>query len=112
MNRRRLLILMFLAGAGLAALRSVPAQTIIENPAKRLAKNAGRVLKFQEIWRITDQASAFYFKSPHNLQIAEDGSIFIADQEQLLRFDKDGKFLKNFSKKDKDPGEYRMRSLF
>jgi len=105
MNRRQLLKLIFLAGAGLAALKSAPAQTIIENPATPLAKNAGRVLKLREVWRITDEGGAFYFKSPHNLQITEDGSIFIADREQLLRFDKDGKFLINFFKKGQGPGE-------
>jgi hypothetical protein len=105
MNRRQLPGLIFLAGASLLVLKSVPAQTIIENPGKPLAKNAGRVLKLQEVWRITDEAGAFYFKSPHNLQTAEDGSIFIADREQLLCFDKDGKFLKNFFKKGQGPGE-------
>jgi hypothetical protein len=105
MNRRQLPRLIFLVGAGLAALKSAPAQTIIENPAKPLAKNAGRVLKLREVWRITDEGGAFYFKSPHNLQIAQDGSIFVADQEQLLRFDKNGKFLKNFFKKGQGPGE-------
>ena len=39
-------------------------QQVIENPEKPLAKNAGRVLKLQEIWRITDNSSEFYFKSP------------------------------------------------
>jgi hypothetical protein len=105
MNRRQLTGLIFLVGAVLGALMSAPAQTIIENPSKPLAKNAGRVLKLREVWRITDQGGAFYFKSPHNLQIAEDGSIFIKDREQLLRFNKDGKFLKNFFKKGQGPGE-------
>jgi hypothetical protein len=105
MNRRQLPGLIFLVGAGLAVLKSAPAQTIIENPATPLAKNAGRALKLREVWRITDEGGAFYFKSPHNLQTAEDGSLFIADQEQILRFDKDGKFLKNIFKKGQGPGE-------
>ena len=75
-------------------------QTIIENPEKPLSKNAGRVLKLEEIFRINDIGADFYFKRPMKLKIASDGSIFIVDEEQLLKFSADGKFIKNLYKKN------------
>ncbi len=81
------------------------AQTIIENPSTPLAENPGRTLKLREIWRITDKEGSYYFKSPHNLQLGDDGSIFIADKEQILRFDSNGNFHKNLYKKGQGPGE-------
>jgi hypothetical protein len=80
-------------------------QQVIENPEKPLAKNAGRVLKLQEVWRINDDSGEFYFKYPSQLQIAADGSIFLSDTEQFLRFSADGKYLKNLYKKGEGPGE-------
>jgi len=84
---------------------NLPAQAIIENPEKPLAKNAGRVLKLQEIWRITDEGGQFYFKYPGQLKIAEDGTIFMDDWEQFLEFSPAGKFIKNIFKKGEGPGE-------
>ena len=81
------------------------AQTVVENPAKPLAKEAGRVLKLTEVWRIGDESGEFYFKYPHDLKIAEDGSIFLAEAEQFLKFSADGKFLGNLYKKGQGPGE-------
>jgi|GEM_PF-5516105 hypothetical protein len=46
-------------------------QQIIENPDKPLARNAGRILKLQEVWRITDEGGRFYFKAPSNLEVAK-----------------------------------------
>jgi hypothetical protein len=81
------------------------AQDIIENPAKAMAPNAGRVLKLQELWRVTDEAGTFYFKSPGRLRIAPDGLIFLQDTEELLKFSADGKFVGNLYKKGEGPGE-------
>ena len=81
------------------------AQTIIENGDKPLAKNAGRVLKLQEIWRITDEGGQFYFKYPGELRMSSDGNIFIADENELLKFTPEGKFIKNHFRKGQGPGE-------
>jgi hypothetical protein len=78
---------------------------VIENPAKPSAKNAGRVLKLAEALRITDESGEFFFKYPHDLKIAEDGSIFLAEAEQFLKFSADGKFLGNLYRKGQGPGE-------
>jgi hypothetical protein len=103
-------LLMIAAAAILCSLFAappdlVPAQVVVENPAKPMARDAGRVLALTEVWRITDESGEFYFKYPSNLRIAEDGSIFIADAGQLLRFSPDGNFLKNLYRKGQGPGE-------
>jgi hypothetical protein len=79
---------------------------VIENPGKPLAKNAGRQVKITEVLRIVDQGGDFYFKSPHYLKAAPDGSIFVVDDKQFLKFNKDGKFLANLQKLGEGPGEY------
>jgi hypothetical protein len=81
------------------------AQQIVENPDKPLAKNAGRVLKLQEVWRISDESGQFFFKGIYSLKIGDDGTIFIFDQDQLLKFSADGKFINNLLKKGQGPGE-------
>ncbi|NIM17464.1 MAG: 6-bladed beta-propeller, partial [Candidatus Aminicenantes bacterium] len=69
-------------------------------------KNAGRIIGLKELMRITDEEGDFYFKRPDNIQIAPDGSIFLTDEDQFLRFDKTGRFLNNLQKKGEGPGEY------
>jgi len=81
------------------------AQDVIENPAKPASANAGRLLKLQEIWRVTDESGTFYFKYPYRLRIAPEGSIFLQDAEELLKFSADGKFIRNLFKKGAGPGE-------
>jgi hypothetical protein len=87
-------------------------QEIIENPKKPMSKNAGRVLNLEEVFRITDESSEFYFKHPRDLKIAPDGSLFIIDYEQLLQFDSNGNFIKNFFKKGQGPGELSFISSY
>ncbi|MGA2586910.1 MAG: hypothetical protein ABSF88_07815 [Candidatus Aminicenantales bacterium] len=81
------------------------AQQIIENSGKPLSKNAGRVIGLKEVLKITDESGAFYFKYPRISAIGPDGSIFVQDNEQILHFDKDGKFVRNYFKKGQGPGE-------
>jgi len=83
------------------------AQEIIENPKKPLSKNAGRVLRLKEVMSIVDEPGKFYFRSPGEVKIAKDGSIFVSDRRgyNFLRFSPDGKFLKNLYKKGEGPGE-------
>jgi hypothetical protein len=78
---------------------------IMENPAKPTAKNAGRVLDLVEVWRIADKGGEFHFQSPRRLQIAFDGTIFVADEKEFLKFSADGKFLKDIYRGGQGPGE-------
>jgi hypothetical protein len=81
------------------------AQEIIENPEKPLNKNAGRVVQLKEIQRITDESGEYFFRRPSNLQLAPNGDLFIQDNEQLLRFDSKGNFIRNLYKMGQGPGE-------
>ena len=82
------------------------AQAIVENPAKPKAANAGRVVVPEEVLAISDEGTSdYYFKWPRGLKTAPDGSLFLLDESQVLRFDKNGKFLQNLFKKGQGPGE-------
>lgn len=84
---------------------STSAQEIIENPEKPLGKNAGRIVELKEVMRIDDTGGDYYFQSPRNIKIAQDGSLFVTDREQLIHFDSKGKFIRNYFKKGEGPGE-------
>jgi hypothetical protein len=82
------------------------AQTIVENPAKPKAPTAGRVVVPEEVLSISDEGTSdYYFKWPRGLKTAPDGSLFLLDESQVLQFNKDGKFGRNFFKKGQGPGE-------
>lgn len=83
----------------------VLAQEIIENPDKPLSKNAGRVLKVQEALRITDEGGEFYFNRPSRIKVANDGCIYMTDEDQFLKFSPEGEFIKNMFRKGQGPGE-------
>jgi hypothetical protein len=84
---------------------TLSAQNLIENPQKPLNKRSGRTIELQEVLRITDENGDFYFAYPRFIKVAEDGTIFVYDQDALLRFDQNGKFLQNYFKKGQGPGE-------
>jgi hypothetical protein len=89
----------------LLAVTILASGQVVENPAKPAAKNAGRILQLTEVWKITDDGGEFFFKYPNYLQIAEDGSVFVVDADQLLKFTSEGKFQKNLYRKGQGPGE-------
>ena len=81
------------------------AQIVIDNPEKPWNGNAGRTVELQEILRITEEGGNFYFQYPRIIKVAEDDTIFVYDQEELLRFDQTGKYMHNFYNKGQGPGE-------
>jgi len=80
-------------------------QAIIDNPENPLNKNAGRIVHLKEILRIKDEGIDFYFKEPWEIDVAEDGSIFVKEFNQIYKFDSCGKFVKNIARKGQGPGE-------
>jgi hypothetical protein len=66
----------------------------------------------KESLRIAEQPSLFFFASPDMPQIDEFGFIWVADQDQLLLFSPEGKFIRNFFKKGQGPGELTDMSGF
>jgi hypothetical protein len=90
------------------AIAAVPswAQSVIENPAKPKAANAGRVVVPEEVLAISDEGTSdFYFYWPRDPRIAPDGSLILSDKDQILHFGADGRFQRNFFKKGQGPGE-------
>jgi len=59
-------------------------QAIIDNPENPLNKNAGRIVHLKEILRIKDEGIDFYFKEPWEIDVAEDGSIFVKEFNQTV----------------------------
>ncbi len=86
------------------------AQEIIENPEKPQSQNAGRVLKLEEVFRITDESDDFYFSWPLDLKVDSEGSFFLLDENQFLKFSADGEYLKNLFTKGQGPGEISSSS--
>lgn len=105
-HRAELVIVLLVFAGGLTF-----GQAVIENPAKPVATDAGRILALTEVWRITDDSGEFYLKSPMELRIADEGSVFLHDLDQLLKFSPEGKFLKNLVKKGQGPGEVHDRAF-
>lgn len=96
------------AGGGLLLLvltAAAAAQPVIENPKTPESKNAGRVLPLKEVARITDEKGKFFFVQPFNVFTGRDGSVYVQEFKQLLKFDPQGRFVRNLVKKGQGPGE-------
>jgi hypothetical protein len=90
----------------LLAFSALAFTQVIENPAKPKAANAGRVVAPQEVLTISDEGTSdYYFKWPRGLRTAPGGSLLLTDEDQVLEFDANGKFVRNFYKKGQGPGE-------
>lgn len=100
----RILALAFILLAASAAISQSEQDASSERPRN---PGAGRVRTLTPILTITDKdGSAFFFKSPFNPQFGPDGSIYVLDEEQLLRFDAQGQFVRNYYRKGQGPGEF------
>jgi hypothetical protein len=88
-----------------AAAASVPVPQIVENPGRPPASNAGRVVPLKEVARITDEKGGFLFVQPLNVLAGYDGSVYVQEFKQLLKFDAQGRFVANLLKRGQGPGE-------
>jgi hypothetical protein len=103
-------ILLLLGRAGAAW-----AQTRVDNPARPLAKNAGRIVKLEEVWRIRDDGDQAIFRSPQKLTLGADGSLYFldfAEGDRLYRYGPDGKLIFKILKTGQGPGESQYASHF
>jgi len=78
---------------------------VIENPKNPPNPKAGRVVPLQEIARITDEKNRFFFVQPLNVFTGHDGSVYVQEFKQLLKFDPAGRFVGNLLKRGQGPGE-------
>ncbi len=76
-------------------------QQIVEN--LEVPQSASANLK--EMLRISDQKDKFFFEQPLAVFIGKDGSIYVQETKKFLKFDADGKFVKNLMKWGEGPGE-------
>jgi hypothetical protein len=102
MNSKAMVAILALASCGVLLFG---AEQTLENPAKPAAKNAGRILKLKETIRIEDSGGEYFFKYPRIVKTASDGSLFVYDMDQLLQFDAQGRYLRNYFNKGQGPGE-------
>lgn len=82
------------------------------NSSKPLAENAGRVLRLEEAVRIEDAGGEYFFRYPRIIKRGPDGSWIVYDQGQLLQFDPQGRYLRNYYRKGQGPGELGYVSDF
>lgn len=87
-------------------------QQVFENPAEPASEDADRIVGLEEAFRIEDTGEGFFFQYPLMPRIFPDGSILVRDSEQLLHFDKTGRFLRNYFKKGQGPGELEYLGNF
>jgi hypothetical protein len=91
------------------------AQVRVENPARPLAKNAGRIVKLEEVLRIRDDGAKAIFRSPRELALGPDDSLYFIDYDEgprLYRYSPEGKLISRLLKKGQGPGEAQNPSGF
>jgi hypothetical protein len=90
-------------------------QTRVENPARALAKDAGRVVKLEEVLRIRDDGDSAIFRVPRKLAVGADGSLYFhdfAEGDRLYRYSPEGKLLFKILKTGQGPGECQHATDF
>jgi hypothetical protein len=90
-------------------------QTRVDNPRRALAKNAGRVVKLEEVLRIRDDGEKAIFRTPQNLALGPDGSLDFLDfseRNRLYRYGPDGRLIFKILKSGQGPGECQYATLF
>ncbi|MGB8960097.1 MAG: hypothetical protein WCC00_13905, partial [Candidatus Aminicenantales bacterium] len=90
-------------------------QPRVDNPARALAKNAGRIVKLEEILRIRDDGEKAIFKVPRNLVCGSDGSLYFMDYgdgPRLYRYGPEGKLISKLLRTGQGPGEAQNASNF
>ncbi len=102
--------LLFLTMMLFAAVAFTGSNPITNKKPSRL--NAGRTAKITKVFRITDEQGGFFLKMPWGINVSKSGFIYVVDSVQLLKFDKNGKFIQNLIKKGQGPGELTNISNF
>ena len=91
------------------------AQTRVDNPARPLAKNAGRIVNLEEVLRTRDDGERAIFRSPQDLTLGADGSLYFldfAEGDRLYRYSADGQLVFKILKTGQGPGETQHATNF
>jgi len=83
-----------------------------ETPKGKFKSQEKRSAVLTEVLRLTDEGGGFVLKNPRRIKVAPDGSIFVDDRSNLLQFDREGHFQKNFLKRGEGPGEVKYFANF
>lgn len=97
--KKILIILVLLAWWG------INARGVVNNPEISLDEKIGRTVYLKKIAVAHDDGGTFIFKRPHDILAVENGSFFLIDNGQVLKFNAEGKFSKVIVKKGEGPGE-------
>ena len=84
-------------------------QEMIKNSNIPLNSEGGRILKLEEVFELKDEPDKFFFAWPRNFCLDSQENLFILDEDQLLKFSPEGRFMGNFYKKGQGPGEISTR---
>ncbi|MBE0712396.1 MAG: 6-bladed beta-propeller [Candidatus Aminicenantes bacterium] len=90
-------------------------QARVDNPGRALAKNAGRVVKLEEVLRIRDDGATAIFRSPRELTLGPDKYLYFRDYAEgprLYRYSPEGKLITKLLKTGQGPGEVQIPSGF
>lgn len=74
---------------GVLAVLSGFSQDLVRNPAKPLNPRAGRVLKLELLFEISDASGDFYFKYPQQFQLDDRGFLHILDGDFIYTKEND-----------------------
>ncbi len=85
---------------------------IINNAESHVKTEQVKKMPLKLIHRISDDGDDFYFKGPYNIKLDFVGNIYVIDQDEFLKFDASGKFIRNLMKKGIGPGECRNISNY
>jgi hypothetical protein len=66
-----------------------------------------KTIRLKKEFSIMDNKNeGFLFKFPYNLQVDGKGNMYVLEKDQFLKFDSQGKFIKNLQKSGEGPGEF------
>jgi hypothetical protein len=63
------------------------------------------LIAFKNVLEITDADESFYFKYPTSIYADTEENIYVLDSNRILKFSKEGNFVKNLVTKGQGPGE-------
>jgi hypothetical protein len=105
MKKATSLVLPGLAVIAICLFYPLFSQSNINNHSTPANPDAGYVKKIKFLAAAHDDSGDYVFKAPKYITLIDDGTFWVADNSQVLRFGADGNFLQVMVKKGQGPGE-------